>query len=397
MCPHRLTALAVVGAVLCLVPAAARLPAQQAPAARIVAIGDIHGAADQFVEILQAAGLGDASGRWTGGSATFVQTGDYLDRGVGGVRVLDLLMAMEGQAKQAGGRAEILLGNHEVMNMLHEFTDVPAEIYAQFADNKSEDRRRKAFEQIQAAEKRSGGATEEASSREAWMAAHPPGFVEYVDAMSPRGKYGKWLRTRNAMAKVDTTVFMHAGLSPMSKGGVDDVNRDVEQAIDAWDTACEQLVKERLITPYSSVKQIVAAAAADLQKISKAIDAGQPLDARVTREYVDQLKSVALIAEGPLLSGQGPMWFRGLSQTPTEETDADVAALLSRLGATRMVVAHTPRLPGKITPRFNNRVFPIDTGMLTSFFKGGRGSALEIVGSKVTAIYVGERETLVEQ
>jgi hypothetical protein len=35
--------------------------------------------------------------------------------------------------------------------------------------------------------------------------------------------------------------------------------------------------------------------------------------------------------------------------------------------------------------------------MLTSFFKGGRGSALEIVGSKVTAIYVGERETLVEQ
>ena len=130
MCPHRLTALAVAGVVLCLVPAAARLPAQQAPAARIVAIGDIHGAADQFVEILQAAGLGDASGRWTGGSATFVQTGDYLDRGVGGVRVLDLLMAMEDQAKQAGGRAEILLGNQPVIGNVDSITGKKVEGWA---------------------------------------------------------------------------------------------------------------------------------------------------------------------------------------------------------------------------------------------------------------------------
>ena len=75
-----------------------------------------------------------------------MQTGDYLDRG-GAVRaVLDLLIALEPQAKSAGGRVEVLLGNHEVMNMVRELTDVSAEAYASFADARSEDRRRKAYD-----------------------------------------------------------------------------------------------------------------------------------------------------------------------------------------------------------------------------------------------------------
>jgi hypothetical protein len=35
--------------------------------------------------------------------------------------------------------------------------------------------------------------------------------------------------------------------------------------------------------------------------------------------------------------------------------------------------------------------------MLTSFFKGGRASALEVAGNRITAIYDGERETLIER
>ena len=46
--------------------------------------------------------------------------------------------------------------------------------------------------------------------------------------------------------------------------------------------------------------------------------------------------------------------------------------------------------------RFGNRLFLIDTGMLTTYFKGGRPSALEIVGNRVTAIYPDEREELVK-
>ena len=39
---------------------------------------------------------------------------------------LDLLMRLEEEAQRAGGRVESLLGNHEVMNLLHEFRDVSA-------------------------------------------------------------------------------------------------------------------------------------------------------------------------------------------------------------------------------------------------------------------------------
>ena len=48
---------------------------------RIVAVGDVHGAFDQFVAILRTAGLIDIRDRWSGKTAVLVQTGDMLDRG----------------------------------------------------------------------------------------------------------------------------------------------------------------------------------------------------------------------------------------------------------------------------------------------------------------------------
>jgi hypothetical protein len=393
---HRTASLTAVACTVLMVTStlAARAARNQSPPTRIVAIGDIHGAGDAFVEILQAAGLIGADRKWAGGAATFVQTGDYLDRG-GAIRsILDLLMGLETQAKSAGGRVEVLIGNHEVMNMLREVADVSAEAYASFADNKSEDRRRKAYEAQAGIAKRAGGAGDP-GPRDAWMSTHPAGYVEYLDAMGPQGRYGKWLRAHRVAVKIDNTAFMHAGISPDTQGGLDDVNRESARAIKAYDDATALLVREGLMTPYYSLKETVAAAGADLKRISDALGAGRPVESYVTREYVDQLKGVIGVGESPLLAPKGPLWFRGLSELPTEETDAQVTELFSRLGITRMVVGHTPRLPGRITPRFDNRVFPIDTGMLSTFFKGGRASALEIVGDRVTAIYANEREVLV--
>ena len=67
-----------------------------------------------------------------------VQTGDIFDRGAKVREALDLLMRLEDEAKRAGGRVEFLLGNHEVMNLLHEFRDVSPAAYASFADARSE-------------------------------------------------------------------------------------------------------------------------------------------------------------------------------------------------------------------------------------------------------------------
>ena len=73
----------------------------------------------------------------------------------------------------------------------------------------------------------------------------------------------------------------------------------------------------------------------------------------------------------------------------------DVGATLKTLGARALVVGHTPVTGSRITPRFESRVFPIDTGMLGgTFYPQGVASALEIQGDRVTAIYEHRREPL---
>ncbi len=137
----RLPRIAVsVALLLCLtaVPPHEPLTAQDRP--RIVAIGDIHGAYDEFTRLLQQVGLIDDRHRWSGGSAILVQTGDMTDRGAQVREVWDLLMTLERQADAAGGQVVALLGNHETMNLMRNVRDVGPGAYASFADGQSEDR-----------------------------------------------------------------------------------------------------------------------------------------------------------------------------------------------------------------------------------------------------------------
>ncbi len=99
-----------------------------------------------------------------------------------------------------------------------------------------------------------------------------------------------------------------------------------------------------------------------------------------------------------LVAGDGPLWFRGYAQlAETPEHESQLTALLARLGLDRFVTGHTPMLPaGRISARFTNRFFLIDTGMLSAYFKGGRASALEIQGGRLTAIYTDSKTVLVD-
>ena len=95
-----------------------------------------------------------------------------------------------------------------------------------------------------------------------------------------------------------------------------------------------------------------------------------------------------------LIEADGPLWYRGLA-TMAEDQQPAVDALLRRHGARRIVLGHTPQLPaGRIRTRFGGLVALIDTGMLTSYFKGGQPSALEIQDGRLTAIYLSGREPL---
>jgi hypothetical protein len=369
-----------------------------------VAVGDVHGAFDAFAGILQTAAIIDGKRQWAGGQTVFVQTGDIFDRGPGVKDALDLLMQLEDQAKRAGGRVEALLGNHEVMNILGDFRDVAPEIYAGFADARSEDRRKRAYDDLAKLLKRR---KVEAPSREVWMASHPPGFLEYIDALGPRGKYGKWLRSHAVVVNVNGTAFMHAGINPDTATTLDDVNKTAAREIATWDDTKAALVKLQIIPLFATLKETVEAAASEIERIAAAVKANNPPGDHVTREFVDSLMELQKIDSWSLIAGEGNLWFRGFAQWPDTE-QPKVEALLKRVGVERFVTAHTPQLPGRIKDRFGNRIFLIDTGMLSSYFKGGRASALEIQvdpstgnpstgpgAGRITAIYPDSREVLV--
>ena len=366
-----------------------RRDAQPAAGPRIVAIGDVHGSAEGLTQILRAAGLLDEAGRWSGGQARLVQTGDFTDRGEDVRQVMDLLMRLEGEARRAGGRVDVLFGNHEGMNVLHDFRDVSPGAYAAFADRRSEDRRRSAFEAHDVIAKRSGASL----ARDEWMAAHPPGYVEYVQAISPAGKYGRWIRARKAVLQIDDTIFMHAGLQPQSVMTIDDVNRGVEREVRGWDALVATMERAKLIGPTFTLQDLVNVAQVEIGRVVVAQKTGDLLPEHVTREYVMQLQELQGISKWALIDPEGPLWYRGLATMP-DDMQSVVEAMLTRLGANRFVTGHTPQPGGRIGVRYGGRTILIDTGMLRSYYKGGQPSAVEIQGGRITAIYPAGREPI---
>jgi hypothetical protein len=388
---------AAVGAILVASPAAHPTTAPpQAGGGRIVAIGDIHGGFDQFLDILQAAGLIDTKRQWTGGATVFVQTGDILDRGAKVREALDLLMRLEDEARRAGGRVEVLLGNHETMNLLHEFRDVSASAYAAFADARSEPRRQRAFEDYVRLVKRRATPGDAAPNREAWLATHPPGFIEYVDAIGPRGKYGRWLRSRKVVMAEGGTAFMHAGIRPDLPGTFDEINRIALEEIATWDDTKAMMVKAQLVPAFCTLPEAVEAAVNEIKRIAAALQAQAPPGDHVTREFVEALQGLLAVGKSSLFDPEGPLWFRGYATWPdtAETADTQVAPLLARFGVERFVTGHTPQ-PGRVLSRFNSRLIVIDTGMLTTYYKGGRPSALELANGRITAIYLDGRTPIV--
>ena len=74
---------------------------------RIVALSDIHGAYEAFVETLQHAGVIDDSLSWSGGNAHLVIVGDLLDRGPNSRDAMDLVMRLEQDAGASGGQVHV--------------------------------------------------------------------------------------------------------------------------------------------------------------------------------------------------------------------------------------------------------------------------------------------------
>jgi hypothetical protein len=379
-------------------------PVTAQSAARIIAIGDIHGSIDGFKSILKASGLADATGKWTGGRAQLIQTGDYMDRGDGTRAVLDLLMALEPQARDAGGRAFALLGNHEVMNLIGDTRDVTPGIFATFADTNSEKRRQQAWEAYLklAAGKKSNGEPVPAvysQTQEAWMASRPLGYVEYKEAFAPRGKYGSWLRGKPIVTVVNGNVFMHAGIPPgNAPAKIDELNDQTRAEIRRIDQFLDRLVGLKLATRDFSLQETLQVVFNEISRANQLIAAAKAEGKELERDRLNvpmllEAQEIAKVDSWLVVNPEGALWYRGLATEPDDLSGGPFAALLTKYGARRFVTGHTPQANRSINLRFGGRAVLIDTGMLASYYKG-RASALEIDGDKLTAIYEDGRVTL---
>jgi hypothetical protein len=95
-----------------------------------------------------------------------------------------------------------------------------------------------------------------------------------------------------------------------------------------------------------------------------------------------------------MMHPDGPLWCRKYDSWKDEEGAAAIEKLSATYGGVSFVVGHSIQPGGQISMRFGGKVFLIDTGMLASYSKGGRASALEIDQGKITAIYPGQRVAL---
>lgn len=289
---------------------------------RVVAVGDIHGDYDQLVAVLKSAGLIDDRTNWAGGKTHLVQTGDVLDRGPASRQCMDLLMKLEKQAAEAGGYMHALIGNHEAMNVYGDLRYVPAAEYANFRDEDSEKTREAALKK------------EHPRDRAQWEAAHPLGYFEQREAYSPKGIYGKWILTHDAVIKINDSLFVHGGISARyAPAKLKDINQRIREELKQVPPAPDSLVKD-----------------------------------------VD-----------------GPLWYRGLAQGD-DSIEPVLQKALKNYGVERIVMGHTPNSDAVITSRFDGRVLLIDIGLSKVYDPAGRIACLVIEkGAKPYALHRGTR------
>jgi hypothetical protein len=302
---------------------------------RVVAIGDVHGDYDQFVRLLRSAQLIDAKDRWTGGKTHLVQTGDVPDRGPGTRRILDLLMRLEREARKAGGYVHPLIGNHEAMNMYGDLRYVVAGEYESFKTPRSEELRQLLYEQhvetLKKTPPESGLPVFDEAYRRKWEAERPLGFVEHRLAFAPDGKYGKWIRSQNAVIRINDSLFMHGGLGPA----------------------------------YAALSV-----------------------AQINQQVQTELKDFSKLPQGMVMDPQGPLWYRGLAQDEEAGLRDHLEQVLGRLGAKRIVLGHTPQ-PGAVLSRFGGKVLLIDVGLSAAY--GGNLACLVIEKGQLYALHRGEK------
>ena len=338
---------------------------------RVVAVSDVHGALGAMTATLKNAGVLDEELAWSGGTTHLVITGDILDRGPDSRKVMDLIMRLEEEAPDAGGRVHLLLGNHEVMNLVGDLRYVSKEEYAAFADDESAEDRERWFQVYRANRPEN---PDENSLRSEYAGKYAPGFFGLRQAFGSQGAYGPWLMSKPLMVVINGTAFVHGGLSPLvAELGLDGVNRELRSQVSDYVTQMEVLIDAGILDPTVNFYGHTEI----LQSL--------PDDVERSEHIRNAIATVIELNDASVHDQNSPLWYRGsVGCGPLIEEDK-LAAALETIDADRVVIGHTPTLTRRVLVRMDGRIVEIDTGML-NFAYAGIGNALVIEGGKITVI-----------
>ena len=290
--------------------------------APVVAIGDVHGAFQEFFRLLQGIGVINAEGQWVGGATHLVSLGDLVDRGPDSKSAMDLLMRLQKEAPLSGGRVHVLLGNHEHMNLGGDLRDVSQAEFAALG-----------------------------------------GEEGHLQAFSRDGVYGAWLRSNPVAIRINDSLFAHAGFSSLARMPLAKLNQRFWQVTEQVIGQGRALQAQGLLSHDWSLLD----PSADMEDAPKAF-----------KSWQDAARS-STIGERSLI------WYRGnVACHPYIEAD-NIDAILLAHGAKRIVVGHTPTRSREVELRHGGKVVSIDTGMLNAVYRG-KPRALRIVGDALTVL-----------
>ena len=365
----RLTALLLV----CSLPLSAGASQWQfSGAERIVAVSDIHGAYDAMVATLQNAEVLDADLGWSGEATHLVIVGDILDRGPDSRDAMDLLMRLEREAEADGGMVHVLIGNHETMNLVGDLRYVSREEFADFAAEETDEERERWLAEY--ARRKNGYGDIRDELRRDFNERFPAGYFAHRREFAAGGTYGAWLLSQPVVVVINGTAFVHGGLSPMIADiGLDGVNGALVGELERYVENLGTLVEAGVLTPMDSFY----AHPRILENYMPAVDADAAL--------MDAIAETRELADSDVHAPDGPLWYRGNVACCRLVEEERLEAALDAIGATRVVIGHTPTQGRRILQRFDGDIIEVDTGMLSERY-GGSGNALIIEGDRLAVV-----------
>ena len=154
----------------------------------VYVLGDIHGRYTLLTDLLQKAKVIDEKNHWIAGSAHLVFLGDLFDRGDEVTKLLWFIYELEDQAKKAGGKVHLVLGNHEIMSMTGDLR------YVSKKENIIASVYRKKYDEL----------------------FHPK-----------KSLLGRWLVSKPSVIKINKNIFAHGGIIDLGTPSIEDYNKYV--------------------------------------------------------------------------------------------------------------------------------------------------------------------------